>query len=72
MVGSLVGLWDQQNVSRFSELDLNTMRAKCDADYADVREIFGTAQVVKAYESEGASGIKQLAAQLKHWKKALR
>jgi argininosuccinate lyase len=69
VVGSLVGLCDQQKLSRLSELDLPTMQAKCDAIQTDVYAIFGAMNVIEAYQSEGAGGVKQLATQLKWWKK---
>jgi argininosuccinate lyase len=71
IVGSLVALCDQKGVAQLSELSLEELREKSKAIEKDVYGILGAARVIQNYRSAGAGGVKQLAAQLKRWKKIL-
>jgi argininosuccinate lyase len=71
VVGSLVALCDRQGLKRLGELSLEEMRGQSRAIGEDVYEALGAARVIERYRSEGAGGIKQLAAQIKRWRKAL-
>ncbi|MGN6370956.1 MAG: argininosuccinate lyase [Phycisphaerae bacterium] len=71
IVGSLVAECDTRGLDQLSQLDLNTMREKSDKITDDIYSILGAKKVIAAYQSDGAGGTKQLAAQLKRWKKLL-
>ncbi|HUO06856.1 MAG TPA: argininosuccinate lyase [Phycisphaerae bacterium] len=71
VVGSLVAECDRKGFTRLGDLDLNSMREKSDKIADDIYSILGAKKVIAAYQSEGAGGLKQLATQLKRWKKLL-
>jgi argininosuccinate lyase len=71
VVGSLVAQCDQKGFTRLSDLDLNSMREQSVAIDENVYGVLGSKKVIESYASEGAGGSKQLAAQLRHWRKLL-
>ena len=71
VVGSLVAECDRRGGLHLSDLDLAAMREKCEQIGADVFDVLGSARVIENYQSAGAGGKKQLAAQLSRWKKQL-
>ncbi len=73
IVGSLVAECEHKGFSRLGDLDLSSMRAHKGGEVIDenVYGVLGAKQVIKSYQSHGAGGIKQLAVQLKRWKKIL-
>jgi argininosuccinate lyase len=71
VVGSLVALCDAKGLKKLSELTLEEMREKSAAIGEDVYGVLGAGRVIEAYRSAGAGGVKQLAVQLKRWKKVL-
>jgi argininosuccinate lyase len=72
IVGTLVAQCDQKGFSRLGDLDLNSMRDQCDAIDENVYGILGARKVIENYASPGAGGLKQLEAQLRHWRTLLR
>jgi argininosuccinate lyase len=71
VVGSLVALCDAKGLKKLSELTLEEMQEKSAAIGEDVYGVLGAGRVIEAYRSAGAGGVKQLAVQLKRWKKVL-
>jgi argininosuccinate lyase len=71
IVGSLVAECDKKGFQRLGDLDLSSMKEKCEAIDEDVYGILGSKKVVAAYQSHGAGGLKQLDVQLKRWRKLL-
>ncbi len=71
IVGSLVAQCEHQGLKRLMDLPLESMRKLSPEIGPDVSAVLGAANVVAAYQSAGAGGKKQLARQLKRWKKSL-
>ena len=72
IVGSMVAYCEREGVTRLSDIPLEVMQSMSPQIGADVRDVLGAGNVVAAYQSAGAGGIKQLSAQLKRWSKALK
>lgn len=72
IVGTLVAQCDKKGLLKLSELSLEEFRTHCDKIDQDVYDCLGAARVIKSYQSHGAGGIKQLAAQIKKWGKLLK
>lgn len=72
IVGSMVAYCEKQGLTRLSDIPLEVMQGMAPEIGTDVQGVLGAGNVVAAYQSAGAGGIKQLAVQLKRWDKALR
>lgn len=71
IVGSLVALCEQRNLRSLRQLDLATLQQHAPQMQQDVYAALGAENVVKAYQSHGAGGVKQLADQLRKWRQVL-
>ena len=71
IVGSMVAYCEKQGLTQLSDIPLEAMRGMSPEIGADVQNVLGAGNVVAAYRSAGAGGIKQLSIQLKRWNKAL-
>ena len=72
IVGSMVAYCEKQGLTQLSDIPLEAMQGMAAEIGADVQGVLGAGNVVAAYQSAGAGGIKQLAVQLKRSDKALR
>ncbi len=72
IVGTLVAYCDKQGLLSLSKLSLEEFRQQCDKIEKDVYDCLGPARVIRSYQSHGAGGVKQLAAQIKKWDKLLK
>ncbi len=69
VVGALVARCELENIRALADLPLAAMQEACPAIDTDVRSVLGPDRVVRAYQSFGAGGLKQLDRQLRHWRK---
>jgi argininosuccinate lyase len=68
IVGTLVAHCEQAGVKALGQLDLATLRKHAPQIGADVFKALGPRQVVEAYQSPGAGGLRQLKEQIAGWK----
>lgn len=71
IVGTLVAMCEKQGLASLGRLTLEEMRAQSKVIDKDVFEVLGARQVVGAYASHGAGGVKQLEQQLRKWNEML-
>ena len=69
-VGKLVALCESRSC-RLADLSLTELQAACPQILADVSEVLGTANAVRALRSYGSGGPDSVAQQLKLWQKRL-
>jgi argininosuccinate lyase len=70
IVGKIVAQAEKQGLS-LAEMPLAAMQKHSRKIQSDVGRYLGAKNVVKRYAPDGAAGAKQLAAQLRHWKRLL-
>ncbi|MBN1554224.1 MAG: argininosuccinate lyase [Phycisphaerae bacterium] len=70
IVGKIVAQAERQNLT-LAELPLDALQKHSRKIQSDVYRHLGAENVVKRYAPDGAGGAKQLAAQLRHWKRLL-
>jgi argininosuccinate lyase len=71
IVGSMVAYCEREGLTRLADIPREVMQTMSPKIDTDVRDVLGAGNVVAAYQSAGAGGIKQLSAQLKRWQKLL-
>jgi argininosuccinate lyase len=71
IVGTLVAYCESEGLESLSQLELATFKKHAPQIDADVYRALGPRQVVEAYRSPGAGGLRQLKEQLAGWKKGM-
>jgi argininosuccinate lyase len=71
IVGTLVAYCEKAGVDQLGKLDLQAFKKHAKEIGQDVYQSLGAKNVIKAYQSPGAGGSKQLQEQLARWKKIL-
>ena len=71
IVGTLVAYCEKQDLAGLGRIDLATFQKHAPQVREDVYECLGSRQVVQAYRSQGAGGLRQLQDQLTHWRALL-
>ncbi|MHC5172817.1 MAG: hypothetical protein ACYSPJ_03520 [Planctomycetota bacterium] len=72
IVGSLVALCEKEGIKKLSELSFEQFKAACDTIDQDVYDTLDPEGVCKSYQSKGAAGPRDAAAQIKYWKGKLK
>lgn len=71
IVGTLVAYCEKEGIEGLGRIDLPTFQKHAPQIREDVYQCLGSRQVVQAYRSQGAGGIRQLQDQLAYWKSVL-
>jgi len=72
MVGSLVAQCESEGKAKLADLSLEQMQSVCGQIEKDVFDTLNPTGVCGSYQSKGAAGPRDAAAQLKYWKEKIK